>query len=154
MEEQSKKQKRKKSSLYYVLLKLNIISVFVLALVIIISSAKTFSDSMHEEVKTGLVDLSTTIVTLYDRMYPGGFTTVVQEDGLYLLKGGVQLNGDFELIDEIKEKFPDANCVAINVFPSKKQIENVCFENVFFENWLFENSKLGSLIFLIKIERI
>ena len=104
MEEQSKKQKRKKSSLYYVLLKLNIISVFVLALVIIISSAKTFSDSMHEEVKTGLVDLSTTIVTLYDRMYPGDFTTVVQEDGLYLLKGGVQLNGDFELIDEIKEK--------------------------------------------------
>ena len=104
MEKQSKKLKRKKSSLYYVLLKLNIISVFVLALVIIISSAKTFSDTMHEEVKTGLVDVSETIVTLYDRIYPGDFTTVVQADGLYLLKGGVQLNGDFDIIDEIKEK--------------------------------------------------
>jgi len=34
-----------------------------------------------------------------------------------------------KIIDEIKEKFPDANCVAINVFPNKKQIENVCFES-------------------------
>ncbi|MBQ8597797.1 MAG: diguanylate cyclase [Lachnospiraceae bacterium] len=98
------KVKRKKNSLYYVLLRANILSVFVLALVIVIFSANRFADSMHEEVKIGLVDLSATITTLYDQLYPGDFTTVWQEDGLYLLKGGQQLNGNFEIIDEIKEK--------------------------------------------------
>lgn len=99
-----KVRKRRKSSLYYILLKLNIISVFVLALIIIISSTKSFSSSIYEEVRTGLLDLNETIVTLYDKVYPGDYTTVVQEDGLYLLKGGTQLNGNFEIIDEIKEK--------------------------------------------------
>lgn len=103
MEAKSKENKRKKTSLYYVLLKANIASVMVLALVIVIFSAKSFADSMHEEVKTGLVDINGTIRTLYDQVYPGDFTTVEQADGLYLLKGGKQLNGDFAIIDQIKE---------------------------------------------------
>lgn len=103
METKSKEGKRKKTSLYYVLLKANITSVMVLALVIVIFSAKSFADSMHEEVKNGLVDLNATISTLYDQVYPGDFTTIEQEDGLYLLKGGNQLNGDFAIIDQIKK---------------------------------------------------
>ena len=103
MEAKSKENKRKKTSLYYVLLKANIASVMVLALVIVIFSAQSFADSMHEEVKTGLVDINGTIRTLYDQVYPGDFTTVEQADGLYLLKGGKQLNGDFAIIDQIKE---------------------------------------------------
>ena len=98
------KVKRKRNSLYYVLLRTNILSVFILALVITIFSANRFADSMHEEVKTGLVHLSETIVTLYNQVYPGDFSTVQQADGLYLLKGGEQLNGNFAIIDEIKDK--------------------------------------------------
>lgn len=104
MENKSKERRRKKTSLYYVLLKANILSVLVLALVITIFSAKSFEKSIHEEVRAGLVDLSATVVTLYDQLYPGDFTTVEQADGLYLLKGGNQLNGNFAIIDEIKEE--------------------------------------------------
>lgn len=98
----NRERKRKRTSLYYVLLRANILSVLVLSVVIVVFCAKSFEKSIHEEVKTGLVDLSATIVTLYDHLYPGDFTTIELEDGLYLLKGGKQLNGNFDIIDEIK----------------------------------------------------
>lgn len=102
MKAKCKEGKRKKTSLYYVLLRANVLSVLVLSLLIVVFCAKSFEKSIHEEVKAGLVDLSATIVTLYDHLYPGDYTAVEQEDGLYLLKGDKQLNGNFAVIDEIK----------------------------------------------------
>lgn len=104
MEAKDKGKKRKKTSLYYFLLWSNVFSVLLFSLIVMCFSGKSFEKSIHEEVKTGLVNLSDTVVTLYDCLYPGDYTTVQQADGLYLLKGGNQLNGDFSIIDEIKEE--------------------------------------------------
>lgn len=92
-----------KKSLYRTLLKINIIPIFLLALVITSFGAHSFASTLNREVRKGLTDLSTTILTMYDQLYPGDYQAVMKDGALYMLKGEHQINGDFSIIDTIKE---------------------------------------------------
>ena len=96
-------EKKKAESLYWVLLKMNIIPIFLLALIITSFSANSFAKAMNYEVRQGLMDLTATILTLYDELYPGDYSMTEQDGAIYLFKGKHQINGDFSIIDKIKE---------------------------------------------------
>lgn len=91
-------------SLYGKMMGMTVLPLFILALIITFFSAHSFSDAINKEVKKGLMDLNTTILTLYDHSYPGDYTVTMQEDGLYMLKGAHQINGHFDVIDMIKSR--------------------------------------------------
>lgn len=97
-----KKEKAQKS-LYIKLLQMTLIPIFLLTLVITSFSVRRFATALNGEVKRGLMDLSSTILTLYDQLYPGDYHVVMQDDAIYMLKGEHQINGDFSIIDTIKE---------------------------------------------------
>lgn len=94
--------KKREKSLYGKLLRMNLIPLFLLVVIITSFSAKSFADALNREVKNGLMDLTTTIMTLYQNLYPGDFRMVESEGAIYLLKGEHQINGDFTIIDTIK----------------------------------------------------
>lgn len=98
-----RKKIKKEKSLYWKMLCMNVIPIFVLAIVITSFSAHSFSNALNKEVKQGLMDLSTTILNLYDNLYPGDYTVTEQDGALYMLKGEHQINGDFSIIDSIKK---------------------------------------------------
>jgi len=91
-------------SLYGKMLGMTILPLLLLAITITFFSAHSFSEAINKEVKKGLMDLSATILTLYDHSYPGDYTVTMQEDGLYMLKGEHQINGHFDVIDTIKTR--------------------------------------------------
>lgn len=93
-----------KKSLYGKLLSMTLLPLFLLALIITFFSARSFIDTINKEVKKGLMDLSATILTLYDHSYPGDYSVAMQDGELYMIKGDHQLNGHFTVIDTIKEK--------------------------------------------------
>lgn len=93
-----------KKSLYGKLLSMTLLPLFLLALIITFFSARSFVDTINKEVKKGLMDLSATILTLYDHSYPGDYSVAMQDGELYMIKGEHQLNGHFTVIDTIKEK--------------------------------------------------
>ena len=98
------KQEKTKKSLYVKLLQITLIPIFVLTLVITSFSIKSFATALHSEIKQGLMDLSSAIMTLYDQLYPGDYYVVSQNNEIYMMKGEHQINGDFSIIDTIKEK--------------------------------------------------
>lgn len=98
------KKELKEDGLSWILLRMNILPIILLTLVITTFSAFSFANSMNEEVKNGLVNLCNTITTMYDTIYEGAYRAEEQDGAVYLLKGEHQLNGDFTLIDSIKEK--------------------------------------------------
>lgn len=96
------KKVKKEKSLYWKMLCMNVIPIFILAIVITSFSAHSFSGALNKEVRQGLMDMSTTILTLYDKLYPGDYSVTEQDGALYMLKGEHQINGDFAIIDSIK----------------------------------------------------
>lgn len=97
-------KKRKANSFNWVLLRISVIPIFILTLVITSFGAKSFANSMNQEVKQELQDLCNTILTMYDTIYEGNYSMVEQDGAIYLLKGEHLLNGDFTIIDSIKEQ--------------------------------------------------
>lgn len=97
------KRAKAQKSLYIKLLQMTLIPIFLLTLVITSFSVKSFAAALNEEVKRGLMDLSSTIMTLYDKLYPGDYQIVIQDDMIYMFKGEHQINGDYSIIDTIKE---------------------------------------------------
>lgn len=98
------KEIKNRKSLYWKMLRMTVIPIMLLAIVITSFSAHSFSKALGEEVKKGLVDISGTILTVYDHLYPGDYHAVKQDGELYMLKGEHQLNGNNEIIDDIKEQ--------------------------------------------------
>lgn len=99
-------EKRPRSgSLFYHLLVMSIVPIILLTVVITCFSATRFATSMDREVQNGMRDLCNTILLMYDREHPGAFHAIEQDGAIYLLKGeDYQLNGDFSIIDSVKEK--------------------------------------------------
>ncbi len=95
---------RRIRSFKWVLLRISVIPILVLTLVISLLSAKSFANSMNQEVKHGLQDISFTMMTMYDAMYEGNYSIDEQDGAIYFYKGDHLLNGNYELIDSIKEK--------------------------------------------------
>ena len=94
----------KGSGFFRVLFKMNVLPIILLTMVITIFSAVQFAASMKIEAKNGLVNLSRTVVTLYDTVYEGDYYAVEKDGDVYLMKGDHTLNDNFDIIDAIKEK--------------------------------------------------
>ena len=97
------KRDKNEKSLYIKLLQITLIPILLLTIVITSFSVKRFATVLHGEVRQGLMDLSSAIMTLYDQLYPGDYSITTQNNALYMLKGDHQINGDFSIIDTIKE---------------------------------------------------
>lgn len=98
------KAKLRRNGFFWVLLKMNMLPVVILTLVITTFSAARFATSMSVEAQNGLVNLSQTIVTLYDTVYKGDYHVENEGDTVTLMKGEQVLNGDCTIVDSIKEK--------------------------------------------------
>ena len=92
----------KGSSFFWALLKMNMMPLILLTLVITPFSAVRFADSLNVETKNGLVNLSHTVVTLYDTVYEGDYHAVEKDGTVYFMKGDHTLNDSFTIIDSIK----------------------------------------------------
>lgn len=97
------KKTNAKASLYRKLLVMTLVPLFLLAMVIMSFSAHRFAEALNEEVKKGLQDLNATFLTMYDYLYPGEYSVLEIENEIYMLKGEHQINGDFSVIDRMKE---------------------------------------------------
>ena len=93
---------KNEKSLYIKLLQITLIPILLLTIVITSFSVNRFATVLHGEVRQGLMDLSSAIMTLYDQLYPGDYSVTTQNNALYMLKGDHQINGDFSIIDTIK----------------------------------------------------
>ena len=98
------KMKLRGNSFFWVLLKMNMMPLILLTLVITMFSTVRFAASMNVETKNGLVNLCHTVVTLYDTAYEGDYHIEDEGDAAYMMKGEHLLDGDFSIIDSIKEK--------------------------------------------------
>ncbi|MDE6739045.1 MAG: cache domain-containing protein, partial [Lachnospiraceae bacterium] len=98
------KMKLRGNSFFWVLLKMNMVPLILLTLVITMFSTLRFVASMNVETKNGLVNLCHTVVTLYDTAYEGDYHIEDEGDVVYMMKGEQLLDGDFSIIDSIKEK--------------------------------------------------
>ncbi len=98
------KAKLRKNGFFRVLLKMNMLPVIILTLIITTFSAARFATSMSVEVKDGLVNMCQTVITLYDTAYQGDYHVEDQDGTVYMMKGEQVLNGDYTIVDSIKEK--------------------------------------------------
>lgn len=98
------KTKLKGSGFSRALLKMNMPPLILLTLVITAFSTVRLAHSMNVETQTGLVNLCHAIATLYDTVYEGSYHAVDRDGSVYMMKGEHLLNGDFSIIDSIKEK--------------------------------------------------
>lgn len=94
----------KGSSFYWALLRMNMLPLILLTAVITTFSTVRFATSLNLETRNGLVNLSHTVVTLYDTVYEGDYHAVEKDGTVYLMKGDHTLNDNFAIIDSIKEK--------------------------------------------------
>lgn len=98
------KRNLKGSSFFWALLKMNMLPLILLTLVITTFSAVRFAASLNVETKNGLVNLSHTVVTMYDTVYEGDYHALEKDGTVYLMKGDHTLNDNFAIIDSIKEE--------------------------------------------------
>ena len=103
-EELSGKTNLRKGSFFWALLKMNMLPLILLTLVITTFSAARFAASMNREAQNGLVDLCHTVMTLYDTVYEGDYHIDDVNGSTVMMKGEQPLNGNFEIIDSIKEQ--------------------------------------------------
>lgn len=119
-------QDKAKKKLYHQLLKITLLPIFLLTAVIITISVRSYANAMNNEVRQGLMNQSFTIITMYDKLYPGDYKAIEGDDGLYLLKGDHLINGDFSIIDTLKEN----TGVDITVFyQDVRVITTICGED-------------------------
>lgn len=104
IEKMSIKQKLRRSSFFWVLLKMNMLPLILLTLVITTFNAVRFAASMNREAQNGLVDLCHTVITLYDTVYEGDYHIEDIDGTAVMMKGEHLLNGNFGIIDSIKEQ--------------------------------------------------
>lgn len=94
----------KAKSFFWTLLKITMLPLILLTAVITTFSAVRFAASIKVETKNGLVDISRTVVVLYDAIYEGDYHTVEKDGAVYLMKGDHTINGSFAIIDAIREE--------------------------------------------------
>lgn len=98
------KTRVRKKSLFWVLLKMNMLPVILLTLIITSFAAVRFAESISVETQNGLMNLSQTVIILYDTVYEGEYHMVEEDGTVSLMKGDHLLNGDFTIVDSVKEK--------------------------------------------------
>lgn len=93
----------KVTKLHGALLSMNLIPIVLLGLVITLFSADRFATSMYHEVQNGLADLSDSLLVMLEHDYSGPYHMEEQDGAICFYKGEHLLNGDYALIDAVKE---------------------------------------------------
>lgn len=73
--------------------------ILVLGIIFIVLGTQSVSEGMELEIKKALASTARETVALYSLSYPGE----IKKEGQHFLMGGVDLSGDYTLIDQIKE---------------------------------------------------
>lgn len=97
-------RKSKIGGLRWTFLKMSVLPIFLLTLIVTVFAASSFASTMHREVENGLESLNSALAVTFDMMYPGDYSVVEDESGLYFYKGDHLLNGDFSIVDTVKER--------------------------------------------------
>lgn len=92
-----------KGKIAYILLAINMIPLLIFGFLIMLLGTHLFTRSMHSEVEEDLSNVSGSIVTMLDALYPGDYR-LEGEISYQLYKGDQDLTGEYSLIDQIREQ--------------------------------------------------
>lgn len=92
-----------KKSVYVSMLVISALPLLILGMLVAVFSSLRIASTVYDEAESELRNLGVTIVTMYDELYPGDYQFSSAGKGL-LLKGGRLINGDYEIIDRLKEE--------------------------------------------------
>lgn len=92
-----------KGKIAYILLAINIIPLLIFGFLIMLLGTNLFTRSMHTEVEEDLSNVSGSLMTMLDALYPGDYR-LEGEMSYRLYKGDHDLTGEYSLIDPIREQ--------------------------------------------------
>lgn len=92
------------TKLHRTFMAMNLIPIFILGIMIMLLCTNRFASSMNHQAQNSLVDICSTLEAVLNKIHPGEYHAEELEDGIYFWKGEYLFNGDYELIDSIKEK--------------------------------------------------
>ena len=92
-----------KGKIAYILQAINIIPLLLFGIIILLLGNHLFTASMHAEVEEDLRNVSNTLTTMLDSLYPGDYH-LEGETAYRLYKGERDLTGDHSLIDQIRDE--------------------------------------------------
>ena len=91
----------KKGKLSYALLSINTLPLIAFAVVILLMGTYLFTSAMNDEVEVELSNVSNSLKTTLDMLYPGDYR-LVGESSFQFYKGDTNLTGNYDLVDRIK----------------------------------------------------
>lgn len=100
---QKKKRKKKMSGLNMSLLVMTLIPLLLLGLIVSIFVYSRLTNIMYSEIEEELKNTALIVQHTYEYAYPGDYKSVGKEQ-VAIVKGEKVLNGDYSLIDNIKEE--------------------------------------------------
>lgn len=92
------------TKLHRIFMAMNLIPIIVLGMIITLLSTNRFASSMNHQAQNSLVDICNTLEAMLDKIHPGDYHAKETEDGISFWKGDYLFNGDYMLIDSIKER--------------------------------------------------
>lgn len=92
-----------KGKIAYILETINIIPLLIFGFLIMLLGTNRFTKAMHTEVEEDLTNVSNSLVTMLDALYPGDYR-LEGETSYRIYKGDQDLTGDYALIDKIREE--------------------------------------------------
>lgn len=90
-------------SISWKFIRISYLPMILLTIIVTLAGSSFVSNSLKAEAGEGMVDLTKTINMSLDKIYPGDYKIVEDSGDIYMFKGEHQINGDYELLDEIKE---------------------------------------------------
>lgn len=95
-------KERRMSSLKHQMLIKAVVPMIVMSVLIILVGYRTFTRAMEKEVKTELQYVCDLFQSEFEKSYPGDITKTGTEE-ISIYKGGVLINGQNDLLDEVKQ---------------------------------------------------
>lgn len=95
---------KKITNIHIQFLCLSLIPMLFMGIIITVFSAERFAASLNKEVQNGLMSVGDSLLTYMESEHEGDYRMEEIAGALYFYKGDYLFNGNFELIDSIKEK--------------------------------------------------
>lgn len=95
---------KKNGSIKITILKIVFLPMVILTVLLTSAGSYFVAASIDEQVREGMMDVCNTVLLSLDQVYPGDYSYDEKSDGIYFYKGEHEFNGDFELIDNVKDR--------------------------------------------------
>lgn len=103
MNENTEKLKKKVSSLHLSLIFMTIIPMIILGIIVSLFVYNRFTRIMYDEVKEEMKNTALIIYNTYEYAFPGDYDSI-GETKVAIVKGEKVLNGNYDIIDKVKEE--------------------------------------------------